>query len=146
MADAATREQVVQYANQHGPRAAAKHFGVPLGSVKGWQGRARKRQPTPAERFEQAAWELLERALAGKCLTCAGLGFVSVNAKERQEPGVRGYRFARRLVCPDCAAPRRSTVVVGANLRIALAAAAADRQAAREQERRGDLGHLEAWR
>jgi transposase len=143
------RELVVRFANAHGPRAAARHFGVKLGTVKGWQGRARQRaaqrQPSPAARFEQAARELLERALAGTCLRCGGSGHVTVNTRQRQAQ-VAGYQYARRLTCPDCGAPRRSTVVVSANLRVALAAAAADRQATREQEHRGDLGHREAWR
>jgi transposase len=148
------RELVVRFADAHGPRAAARHFGVKLGTVKGWQGRARKRakvhtgRQTPVARFEQAARELLERALAGTCLRCGGSGHVTVNTRERQAavPAVAGYQYARRLTCPDCGAPRRSTVVVSANLRMALAAAAADRQATREQEGRGDLGHREAWR
>jgi hypothetical protein len=49
---------------------------------------------------------------------------------------VAGFRYSRRITCPDCGAPRTGAVVVGANLRLAMQAAAADRQAVAELERR----------
>jgi hypothetical protein len=117
---AADRARVVGFANAHGPRAAARRFGVPLGTVKGWQHRARHRpsrpQPrpaapapthdgrTPAERFEADAKRLAERYLRGACLGCGGSGQVDVPAVHR---GSLLIRRARRIPCPDCGGPVR---------------------------------------
>jgi hypothetical protein len=116
----ADRARVVGFANAHGPRAAARRFGVPLGTVKGWQHRARHRPArprphpaapapthdgrTPAERFEAEANRLAERYLQGACLACGGSGQVDVPAVHR---GSLLIRRARRIPCPDCGGPVR---------------------------------------
>ena len=121
----ADRARVVGFANAHGPRAAARRFGVPLGTVKGWQHRARHRparpQPrpaapapthdgrTPAERFEAEAKRLAERYLQGACLGCGGSGQVDVSAVHR---GSLLIRKARRVPCPTCGGRPRHIEVV----------------------------------
>ena len=121
----ADRARVVGFANAHGPRAAARRFGVPLGTVKGWQHRARHRPArprprpaapapthdgrTPAERFEAEAKRLAERYLTGVCVHCGGDGVVVVPAVTR---GPLTIRKPRRLPCPTCGGrPRRIEVV-----------------------------------
>ena len=123
----AERARVVGFANAHGPRAAARKFGVKLATVKTWQHRARHRparpQPrpappapattpdgrTPAERYEARALRVAERYLKGLCPQCGGEGVVIVPATTR---GSLTIRKARRLVCPTCGGrPRRIEVV-----------------------------------
>jgi hypothetical protein len=117
----AARARVVSFANTHGPRAAAGKFGVPLGTVKGWQHRARRPRrrtrpqppapaaataqgPTPAEQFTDRAQQLAAWAARGACLQCGGAGIVQVPATMR---GSLLIRRARRVPCPTCGgAPR----------------------------------------
>jgi hypothetical protein len=115
----AHRAQVVAFANIHGPRAAARRFWVPEGSVKGWQARARARAAKAqawAEAARQARPEpvvadpdpaestIADRMAAGSCLRCGGAGIVQVSAVTR---GSLTVRRARRLPCPSCGGPVR---------------------------------------
>jgi hypothetical protein len=114
MADRQTRERVTRFADAHGPRAAARHFGVPLGTVKGWQGRARQQQAkrdglTPTERRQLAALLLVQWTERGVCYRCAGVGEITVPPVERAGLRIRGQR---RLPCPTCGGGvRRGRVV-----------------------------------
>jgi hypothetical protein len=133
VADPGRREQVVRFATQHGPRAAARHFGVKLGTVKGWQGRARKRQQTTAaQRHAAAVARLVEWAAAGACLRCGGAGYLSLPHPAR--------RYAYRVVCPDCGRPRRALAVTGNNLSLAMRSRVADLQAVRRGRTAGTTG------
>jgi hypothetical protein len=121
----AERARVVGFANAHGPRAAARKFGVKLATVKTWQHRARHRPArpaprpaapapthdgrTPAERFEAEAKRLAERYLQGACLGCGGDGVVVVPAVTR---GSLTIRKARRVPCPTCGGRVRHIEVV----------------------------------
>jgi transposase-like protein len=113
----AERAQVVSFALAHGPRAAARRFGVPLGTVKGWTHRHKhpprrrppRRPPVPAapvptaattstEVFDEQARRLAAWA-AGGCLTCANDGTITVPATYR---GSLLIRAAKTIPCPTC--------------------------------------------
>ena len=118
------RAQVVAFANQHGPTRAARRFQVPLGSVKGWQVRARRREARRAAWAEAARGApgsppvaepdtsediIRERMAAGVCLRCGGAGRVVIPPVRR---GSVLIRRARRIGCPDCGGPVRHIQVV----------------------------------
>lgn len=113
------RARVVAFANLHGPRAAARRFGVKLGTVKGWQHRARHRPPrprpakpkqaepavpSPAEAWLAEARRLVEWAAKGACLQCGGAGSIRVPAATRGELVIRR---AMTIPCPTCGGPPR---------------------------------------
>jgi hypothetical protein len=121
----AERAPVLAFANAHGPRAAARKFGVPLSTVKTWQHRARTRRrprprppapaaaaaqgPSPAEKFTDRAQALAAWAARGACLQCGGAGIVQIPAVRR---GKLIVRQARRVPCPTCGGPPRRVQVV----------------------------------
>jgi hypothetical protein len=132
------RQRVVDYALVHGPLAASRRFGVPLGSAKGWLYRHRQRQANHARWLEQARQgeaearvsgelpaevqdrpavadpnpteaELAYRMAHGICLRCGGVGIVGIPAVMR---GSLVLRRARRMRCPDCGGVPRVVQVV----------------------------------
>jgi hypothetical protein len=120
------RDQVIAFANRHGPKAAARRFGLPLGTVGSWQYRARARERRQAqatadrERAQELARQpvadsdpdeatILRRMVAGQCLRCGGAGRVTIPAVVR---GSLTIRPARRIVCPNCGGPPRHLEVV----------------------------------
>ena len=117
------RAVVVAFADRRGPTAAARRYGVPLGSVKAWQARARARERSaqawaaaaaearPAELPEPdpGEAELARRMAAGFCLRCGGQGTVIIPEVRR---GSLVLRRARRLVCPNCGGVPRHVEVV----------------------------------
>jgi hypothetical protein len=111
----AERARVVSFAIAHGPREAARKFGVPLGTVKVWQHRAKRpprrrparprpAAPTPeptssaAQQFDEQVRRLAAWA-AGGCIRCAGDGTVDVSAVYR---GTLLIRAGKRISCPEC--------------------------------------------
>jgi hypothetical protein len=117
----ADRAQVLAWAERHGGAAAARRFGVPVGTVYAWRSRARRRAAgaaADAERARQAPAlaepdpaeaTIAERMAAGSCLRCGGAGIVGVPAVRR---GSLIIRRARRIGCPDCGGPLRHVQVV----------------------------------
>jgi DNA-directed RNA polymerase subunit RPC12/RpoP len=117
------RAMVVDFAMRHGPTAAARRFRVPVGTVKTWQDRHRKRQarlnawqqaardatPVPEAAEADATVEVIAaRMAAGQCLRCGGAGRVEVPAKRH---GSLLIRRGRRIPCPDCGTRRIVQVV-----------------------------------
>jgi transposase-like protein len=148
------RARVLAYADRHGAKAAGEQYGISAGTIRSWRSRARQRaarqraavgalEPTPAERYAAEARRIVAWAEAGVCLTCGGAGFLQVSGRqaEARAPAAAGFRYSRRITCPDCGAPRTGAVVVGTNLAIAARAARADLDAVRELERR-DKGEM----
>jgi hypothetical protein len=123
----AQRDQVVAFADAHGPKAAARRFGLPMGTIGSWQYRARareRRRQAKAEADRERAQELARQPVAdpdadeatilrrmerGQCLRCGGLGRVAIPAVTR---GSLVLRPARRIVCPNCGGPIRHLEVV----------------------------------
>ena len=118
------RAQVVAYANQHGPTRAARRYQVPLGSVKAWQVRARRREALRAAWKEAARATpgtppvaepdtsedvIRERMAAGLCLRCGGVGRVPIPATRH---GTLTVRRAHHRRCPDCGGAVRIIQVV----------------------------------
>ena len=102
----ASRGEVLDYADRHGAKQAADHFGIPAGTIRSWRSRAHKRAardgtapPTPAAQWMEGARRILEWAAKGACLQCGGAGSVDVPAVRR---GSLLIRKARRIPCPTC--------------------------------------------
>lgn len=108
---------MLAYADRHGTKAAAGHFGIPAGTIRSWRARARRRAaqaqadreraaeraqpppPSPLEQFESRAAQLAEWAARGACLHCGGAGEVRVPAIQR---GPVVIRSGRTIACPTC--------------------------------------------
>jgi transposase-like protein len=115
------RDVILAWAERHGGAAAARRFGVPVGTVYAWRSRFRRRAArtaADAERARQAPVlaepdpaeaTIAERMAAGSCLRCGGAGRVAIPEVRR---GSLLIRRAQRLPCPDCGGPRRIVQVV----------------------------------
>jgi hypothetical protein len=120
------RAQVLRYAEQHGSKAAADHFGIPASTVRSWRARERRRvareqadrerppgSASPAAtpprsalaEFEDraaqlAAWAEAVRAdQPAPCLSCGGAGEIRVPSIQR---GPVVIRWGKTIPCPTC--------------------------------------------
>lgn len=157
------RAEVLRFADHHGAKQAADHYGLSAGTIRSWRSRARRRAgreaadreraaerrpPSPLAEFERRAEQAATWAARGACRRCGGCGYLTANTPEAiaRASVLAALQYAKRIVCPDCGGPERRPVVVGTATSMALRALQADAQDTRADEHHAPGGHPEAWR